>query len=419
MDAASQLVLKKRIESVQPLLNERQRRIYLAAEAESLGWGGMGIVSELAGVDRDTVSAGRKDLLEMRGHPESLSGDNGQGKEPESAGRIRREGAGRKPIEEKQPGITAALVRLIEDACCGSPESTLIWTGKSTRKLAEELRKLNFIVSHAQVGKMLAREGFTLQANRKLKQCGESHPDRDAQFCHIRGTAERYMKDGRPVISVDCKKKENLGEFKNPGRDYAKKGEAEAVLDHDFLDLDKGKAVPYGTYDLAYNEGYVSVGVSSDTAQFAVSSIRCWWNEMGRERYPHAKELYITADGGGSNGVRSRLWKTELQKFADETGLTVEVSHFPPGTSKWNKIEHRMFCYITKNWRARPLVSLETVISLIAATTTVKGLKIRAGADLNVYKTGIKISDEELAKVNLEKNEFHGEWNYKILPNSA
>lgn len=412
--------LEKRIKTVVSLLDERQKRIYLAAEAESIGWGGMTEICKITGVDKNTLTAGRKELeLYRNGNGDTLNQykiENIKGCRKDGKKRIRQAGGGRKTIEEKQPGITDALLKLIDGNCYGNPENPLCWTTKSTRKLSEELKSEGYNISHAQVGKLLEKEGYTLQTNRKLKQSGKPHKDRDSQFKHINDTAINYMNDKQPVISVDCKKKEKIGEFANNGAEYSKKGEPIAVLDYDFYDPEKGKAVPYGTYDIANNEGFVSVGISHDTASFAVNAISSWWECMGKERFPNASKLFITADGGGSNGSRNRLWKTELQSFADKTGLIIEVSHFPPGTSKWNKIEHRLFSYISKNWRGRPLETLEIVVNLIASTTTKKGLKVNCKIDRNSYETGVKVSDEEMEKVNLIKNEFHGEWNYTIIP---
>ena len=414
-------ILKKRIQTVASMLDERQKRIYLAAEAESLGWGGKGIVSEIAGVDKNTLTAGQKDLNLFRKADrdgatfwvKDLEGTNGDGYV-----RVRSKGGGRKPIEEKQPGITQALLKLVDGSSYGNPENPLSWTTKSTRTLADELCKEGYSISHMKVKALLEQEGYTLQSNRKLEQVGNAHPGRNEQFEHINETSLQYMQQGQPVVSIDCKKKENIGKFANKGEEYAKSRNPVAVLDHDFYDREKGKAIPYGTYDVANNEGFVNVGVSHDTASFAVNSIYAWWNEMGRERYPDATRLYITADGGGSNGSRNRLWKVELQSFADRTGLSVEVSHFPPGTSKWNKIEHRLFSYISKNWRGRPLETLEIIVNLIESTTTSKGLKVKCGVDRTDYETGKKVSDAELSEVNIVRNDFHGEWNYIIFPNN-
>ena len=327
-------VLKKRIQTVIAILDERQKRIYLAAEAESLGWGGKGIVSDIAGVDKNTLTAGQKDLDRLHegssdGNTISVTGKN----DTNNTGhlRVRNTGGGRKTIEDKQPGITRSLLELVDGSSYGNPEKPLSWTTKSARNLANELNKKGYQISHTKVKTLLEQEGYTLQSNRKMEQVGKAHEDRNEQFTHINKTCASYMAEGQPVISIDCKKKENIGNFANKGREYAKKGSPIKVLDHDFYDPKKGKAIPYGAYDIANNEGFVNVGVSHDTAGFAVNSIRAWWNEMGKGRYPDATKLYITADGGGSNGSRNRLWKVELQAFANETGLSIEVSHFPPG----------------------------------------------------------------------------------------
>ena len=424
--------LKRRIDTVTSILDERQKRIYLAAEAEALGWGGMTMIARLAGVDKDTLTAGKIALAEERNKvaiPEPSLDETAESKkkhqEWKKAQRIipgnvtdgmrrqRKAGGGRKSIEETQPGITEALLNLVKDESYGNPENPLQWTLKSSRILADELNARGWKISHAKVGELLAEEGFTLQQNRKLNQVGKEHEDRDAQFRHISDTVLTYQAEGLPAISIDCKKKELIGNYKNGGVEYAPSYEPVKVNDHDW---GKQKAAPYGVYDLSANEGFVNVGISSDTAQFAVQSIRCWWNEMGKERYPDAKGLYITADGGGSNGTRCKLWKTELQKLSTETGLTIEVSHYPPGTSKWNKIEHRMFSWITLNWRARPLKTLEIIVNLIGSTTNKKGLVIKCKADTNEYKTKIPVSDEELENVHIRRNGFHGEWNYTIYP---
>ncbi len=395
-----------KIKKILPFLNEAQKRLYLASEAETLGHGGISAISEAVGVSRMTITTGMKELNE--GKYEGVPGEKGQ--------RIRKEGAGRKSIEETQPGIREALDGLMDSSTFGSPQSLLLWTTKSLRNLEEELKKKGFSVGYRKIGYLLKDMGYSLHLNQKMDQVGARHPDRNEQFEHINNTALDYTQKGLPVISIDCKKKENIGNFKNAGAEYAPKGEPVRVLDHDFPLPELGKAAPYGVYDVGDNEGMVSVGVSHDTAQFAVNSIRTWWQEMGMVRYPDAKRLLITCDGGGSNGSRNRLWKVELQKFSDETGLEVEVCHFPPGTSKWNKIEHRMFSQITKNWRARPLVSLEVIVNLIAVTTTDAGLVVKCKPDMNEYEKGIKVTDEELAGVNLKGHDFHPEWNYIVSP---
>ena len=410
--------ITNRIQTVITLLDERQKRIYLAAEAESLGRGGMGIVSKIAGVNKNTMTAGKNDLEAMRSGTIQIKDTSDSSTPDKVTSRTRKQGGGRKPIMETQPGIVEALLKLVDGATYGNPENPLSWTTKSTRKLADELSREGFSVSYVTVRQLLEQEGYSLQSNSKMKQVGKEHEDRDAQFQHINDTSADYISKGEPVVSVDCKKKENLGEFANKGAEYRKKGDPLKVLDHDFFDKEAGKAIPYGTYDVANNEGYVNVGISHDTASFAVNSIYTWWTEMGYERYPNASMLYITADGGGSNGSRNRLWKTELQNFADKTGLAIEVSHFPPGTSKWNKIEHRLFSFISKNWRGRPLETLEIVVNLISSTTTKSGLTIGCGIDTTQYETGLKVTDEELRNVRLVPNEFHGEWNYIILPHS-
>lgn len=395
-----------RINKMLPYLDEHQKRVYLAAESESLGRGGITRISELTGVHRNTISAGMKELNDDVVIKTKKDGNL----------RVRNEGGGRKSIVEKQPEIKEALRKLVENSCFGNPENPLLWTTKSLRKLAQELKEEGFKISYVTVGKILEQMGFSLQINQKMKQSGKGSPDRDKQFKHINETVIEYTENDNPVISIDCKKKENIGNFKNNGAEYAPKKEPIKVLDHDFPLSENGKAIPYGVYDVIYNEGYVNVGISKDTAKFAVQSIRTWWNEMGKKRFPNADRIYITADGGGSNGSRCKLWKTELQMFADEIGITIEVSHFPPGTSKWNKIEHRMFSQISKNWRGRPLETLSIIVNLIASTTTKTGLKIKCGVDNSKYETGIKVSDEEMKNLNIILNNFHGEWNYIISP---
>ena len=394
----------QRINKILPMLNEAQKRMYLASEAEALGHGGITEISRISGVSRVTITAGINDL--KQGRNTAVPG--------ESQSPIRKEGAGRKPIEVTQPGIREALESLMESSTFGDPQGPLLWTTKSLRNLQNELQEKGFDIKYRKIGYLLKDMGYSLQINQKMNQVGDQHPDRDAQFRHINDTAASFLGQGYPVISIDCKKKENIGNFKNGGAEYAPKKNPVKVLDHDFPLPGLGKAAPYGVYDIGANEGYVSVGISADTAQFAINSIRSWWNEMGRERYPDTSCLLITADGGGSNGSRNRLWKTELQKFADESQLDITVNHFPPGTSKWNKIEHRLFSQITKNWRGRPLESLEIIVNLIASTTTDKGLIVRCKPDETEYQKGIKVSDEELEAVNLVGDEFHPNWNYTI-----
>ena len=338
-----------------------------------------------------------------------------QGKTLVDTDRIRKKGGGRKKNSEEDTSLMKDLKNLLELSSRGDPESPLQWTSKSTRHIAEVLNTERHRISHVTVSKELALLGYSLQSNRKTDE-GGTHPDRDAQFQYIYTKTKQFQQNNHPVISVDTKKKENIGNFKNNGQEYHTKGTPTKVNVYDFIDKEKGKVSPYGIYDLDKNKGWVSVGISSDTATFAVNSIRSWWNQMGKEVYPHAKEIYINADGGGSNGYRVRLWKTELQELATELNITIHVSHFPPGTSKWNKIEHRMFSFISKNWRGRPLIDRATVVNLIGNTTTTTGLTIKAVLDEAVYEKGIKVSDEELGAVKLERDDFHQEWNYMIAP---
>ena len=391
-------VIEARIATVLPFLDERQSRIYLAAEAKSIGWGGVSKIARLSRVSRRTIAKGE---------------ENGQA--PPLANRVRKTGGGRKKSTANQPELLSKIELLVAPHTMGNPMNPLVWTSKSVRKITDELAALHVKVCHEVVRQCLKLLGFSLQANKKTDE-GAKDEDRNEQFEYINQLAVSFMEQGNPVISVDCKKKELVGNFKNNGREWGAKKEPIAVKVYDFIDQDLGKAVPYGVYDLAENTGFVNVGISADTAEFAVQSIRLWWQQMGQELYPDARQLYITADGGGSNSTRGRLWKRELQRFSTETGLKIAVSHFPPGTSKWNKIEHRLFSYITKNWRAKPLTSVEVIVNLIANTTTKNGLKVQARKDDNTYAKGIKISDEELAKVNIEKSSFRGEWNYVISP---
>ena len=399
--------LEAKINMMLPLLNEKQRRIYLASEAIAIGRGGITKVSKASGVSRSVITAGVKDI--NSGNTKVLSED----------GPIRRKGAGRKPITETQPGIKEALDGLVCDSTFGDPMSPLLWTTKSIRNLADELVAKGFKIGYRKVAYLLEEMGYSLQVNKKMNQVGEEHPDRDEQFQYINEKVKAFQAAGCPVISIDCKKKELVGNFRNTGAEYAPKKHPVEVLDHDFPLPGLGKAAPYGVYDISANEGYVNVGISSDTAQFAVTSVRNWWNLMGIERYPSSKKLLITADGGGSNGSRNKLWKAELQNLANETGLEISVSHFPPGTSKWNKIEHRMFSQISKNWRGRPLESLRVIVNLIAATTTSTGLTIQCQLDLNHYPKGIKISDDVMASLNIAGDEFHSNWNYTIFPQNV
>ena len=395
---------EEKIKMMLPLLNEKQRRIYLASEAIAMGRGGITEVSRVSGISRSVITAGIKDIRECNADVLSIEAP------------IRRKGAGRKPITETQPGIKTALEKLVSDSTFGDPMSPLLWTTKSLRNLADELVSEGFQIGYRKVGYLLEEMGYSLQKNQKMNQVGEEHPDRNAQFNHINEKVKTFGAEEYPVISIDCKKKELVGNFQNVGQEYAPKKHPVKVSDHDFPLPELGKAAPYGIYDISANEGYVSVGISADTAQFAVASIRNWWYSMGIERYPNAPKLLITADGGGSNGSRNRLWKKELQNLANETGLEISVCHFPPGTSKWNKIEHRMFSQISKNWRGRPLESLMVIVNLIAATTTKNGLTIQCQLDLNQYPRGIKISDDELASINIVGDVFHPNWNYTISP---
>jgi transposase len=386
-----------------PEMDERLRRQWAAAEARELGWGGVSLVARATGLSRPTITAGMQEL------------DRPEAERTAQATRVRRPGGGRPPLTATDPGLLAALESLVEPVTRGDPESPLRWTCKSTRRLAEELARQDHRVGPRTVAALLHAAGYSLQANRKTRE-GSRHPDRNAQFEFINASVARFVLADQPAISVDTKKKELVGDFKNGGREWRPAGDPEEVRVHDFLDEDLGKAIPYGVYDMVHNQGWVSVGIDHDTARFAANSIRRWWCEMGQGRFPKARELLITADGGGSNGTRNRLWKVSLQDLADELGLTLLICHFPPGTSKWNKIEHRLFSFITQNWRGRPLVSLQAVVSLIAATTTKTGLIVKAALDTCHYDTAIKVSDEEMAGLRLQRHEFHGDWNYTISP---
>jgi len=380
-------------------LNERQLRLWAASEARRCGWGGIAAVARASGLSETTIRKGLRDLEA----------------EPLEGGRVRRRGGGRKRLTEKDATLLRDLERLVDADGRGDPQLPLKWTAKSARRLAEGLRELGHEVSARTVYRLLRRLGYSLQANAKTRE-GASHPDRDAQFRHINQQVGRALAQGRPAISVDTKKKELVGDFKAVGRELRPTGQPIPVRVHDFRDPELGKAIPYGVYDLAEDEGFVSVGITNDTAQFSVASIRGWWKHLGRERYPDTSELTITADCGGSNGYRTRLWKTELQQLADETGLEITVCHFPPGTSKWNKIEHRLFSFISQNWRGKPLVSHEVIVNLIGATSTRTGLDVYAQLDQREYPKGVKVTDEQLAAVNLQGHDFHPEWNYTIKP---
>lgn len=393
--------IKLRYAALCPVLDERGRRRFAAAEALTAGWGGIAAVSAATGIARSTIGYG---LRELRGDA------------PDSAvGGVRRKGAGRKPLTQTDPTLLSDLERLVDPQTRGDPMSPLKWTSKSLRNLAGALCAMGHNIGHDSVGALLKTLGYSLQGNRKTLE-GSSHVDRDAQFEHIAETVQAAITAGQPAISIDTKKKELVGDFKNGGREYRPAGSPEPVRVHDFIDPKLGRAAPYGVYDIADDKGWVSVGIDHDTAAFAVNTIRSWWMTMGRSRYPHAHTLTITADGGGSNGSRVRLWKLELQKLADELGLTIVVVHLPPGTSKWNKIEHRLFSFISRNWRGRPLTDYRTIVELIGATTSTAGLTVRCQLDENLYPAGIKVSDQEMANLNILRHEFHGEWNYTIKP---
>lgn len=403
-DAAVVQWVRDKYQALSAALNERSRRLWAATEARSLGRGGAAAVIAATGMSSATVYKGLGELDAAATGRETLPPD-----------RIRGPGGGRKRATEKQPGLAEALARLVEPTARGDPECPLRWTCKSTSKLAAELRRRGFQVGPRTVAKVLKEQDFSLQANRKTRE-GDSHPDRDAQFGYIHEQVLRFQRRGQPVISVDTKKKELVGDFKNAGREWRRHGRPEEVLVHDFPDPKVKKAIPYGVYDLARNEGWVSVGIDHDTARFAAATIKRWWRKMGRTRYPDAKDLLITADCGGSNSSRTRLWKVALQDLADDLGLRLTVCHFPPGTSKWNKIEHRMFCHITQNWRGRPLTNYAVIVQLIGKTTTTAGLQIRVELDEHTYPMKETVTDAQLASVRLRPAPFHGEWNYTIAP---
>ncbi len=396
-------IIRTKFLSLQPVMDERLTRLWAGAEAEAIGGGGIAIVEEATGMSRTTIRAGRDELR--------------AGVDPSDVVNSRRTGGGRPPIEETTPDIVPALEALVEPVTRGDPESPLRWTSKSTRKLAEELGQQGYRVSPQKVGQLLHANGYSLQATHKTLE-GASHPDRNEQFELINARVDAFQARGAPVISVDTKKKELVGDFKNAGREWHPEGEPVPVRVHDFINDALGKVIPYGIYDLARNVGWVNVGIDHDTPEFAVESIARWWRSMGKRAYPDAKELLITADGGGSNAARSRLWKLELQRFADRSNLAVSVSHFPPGTSKWNKIEHRLFCHITENWRGRPLVDHETVVQLIGSVRTTTGLTVKAKLDTRDYPIGIKVSNAEMNALQITHEPFHGEWNYTLHPRS-
>jgi len=394
--------LRKKYDSLAPALGERSRRLWAASEALAIGHGGIALIERATGISRSTVARG---IQEVRsGAQAELPPD-----------RSRRAGGGRRATVQKDTSLASDLDALVEPTASGNPESPLRWTSKSVRRLADELQSMGHIVSHRLVASLLSEAGYSLQANRKTRE-GSSHPDRDEQFRYIADLTNSQQQNGQPVISVDTKKKELVGDFKNPGREWRPKSDPEPVRVHDFLIPEQGKAIPYGVYDLKRNEGWVGVGIDHDTSAFAVNTIRRWWKVMGKPAYRKASELLITADAGGSNGHRVRLWKWEMQQLADETKLSITVCHFPPGTSKWNKIEHRLFSYIAMNWRGKPLSSLATIISLIGSTTTKAGLRVRSEIDETQYPKGIVITEEQMKSINIERHEFHGDWNYTIHP---
>ncbi len=394
--------LRQRFKTMRGVLNERTRRVWAGSEALSAGRGGIAAVQRVTGLSYLTIARGIREARSPSGLPED---------------RMRAEGAGRKPAESLDPGLTSALLRLVEPGTRGDPESPLRWTLKSTRRLAAELTSRGHPVGKSVVWEMLRGLDFSLQANRKTRE-GSRHPDRNAQFEHINARAAAALKAGLPVISVDTKKKELVGNFKNGGREWRPKGSPQDVKVHDFMidEPGKGRVSPYGVYDIANNVGWVCVGIHHDTAAFAVATIEHWWKKLGRPRYPKARSLMISADGGGSNGTRVRLWKWELQGFADRSGLSISVCHLPPGTSKWNKIEHRLFSFITQNWRGQPLESYATILKLIAATTTTTGLKVHSVLDTRAYPKGVEVTDEQMQQIRLEPDDLHGEWNYTITP---
>ena len=396
--------LSRKFDVLTRVLDERTRRLVAAAEASAIGHGGVTLVAQASGLSRGTVIRG---MAELKTAPKPARGQ-----------RIRRKGAGRKRTVDQDVTLKRDLEALVEPVTRGHPETPLRWTCKSVRQLAAELQRMGHQTSHRMVAELLHQMDYSLQANRKTVE-GSSHPDRDAQFQHISHKIREFQADHQPVISVDTKKKELVGDFKNSGRELRPKGDPEKVRVHDFVIPELGRAAPYGVYDVTQNAGWVSVGVDHDTAAFAAQSIRRWWESMGSGAYPQAAKLLITADSGGSNGARVRLWKLELQKLADETGLEISICHLPPGTSKWNKIEHRLFSLISQNWRGKPLVSHQVIVNLIAATTTKTGLRVRAEVDPGKYPKGVKVSDKEVASIRIERDQFHGEWNYAIFPRSV
>lgn len=400
--------LRERFRKLKGTMTERARRLFAATEASALGRGGVALVSRATGLARNTINVGLREMSELE-----------KGARPAlELTRSRRPGGGRKKTTDKDPTLVRDLRALVESTTRGDPESPLLWTARSLRHLVETLAKQGHETSPAMVARLLKDLGYSLQSNRKRLE-GAQHPDRNAQFEHLHETMRQRLEAGEPVVSVDTKKKELVGDFKNAGKELRKKGDPEDVRVYDFIDPEQGRAVPYGVYDLKKNEAWVSVGLSHDTSEFAVQAVRTWWHEMGESAYPQAKSLLITADGGGSNGYRVRLWKFELQTLANELGFPITVCHLPPGTSKWNKIEHRLFSFITQNWRGKPLVTHQVIVSLIAATTTKAGLRVRAHVDQRTYAKGRRISDKQMAEVHLEPCHFHGEWNYTIHPTNS
>lgn len=395
--------IQKKFKVIEPLLSERARRLWAGAEADAIGRGGVALVAAATGIAISTVRKGR---------------DEGRRGESLPPGRSRRAGGGRKRLEKKDPGLVAMLESLVSPVTRGDPESPLRWTLKSVRALARELTLANHPVGADKVCDLLRAAGYSLQANAKTKE-GDAHPDRNAQFEFINAKAEEFLARGLPVISVDAKKKESVAEHATPGREWELKGKPVQVVSHDYFDQDASQATPYGIYDIGKNLGFVNVGKDHNTPTFAARSVEKWWDRLGAELYPGARELFVTADAGGSNAPKSRVWKTKLQTLSDRTGLAIHVSHFPPGTSKWNKIEHRLFSFITMNWRGRPLATYETIVSLIAGTTTSKGLRVEAELDTDEYPVGLSASDHEMQSLHLERNAFHGEWNYTLRPRTA
>lgn len=405
----SKSVIRRKFQRISRSLDEKSRRLWCAAEALSIKKGGVAMVHAATNVSRKTIYSGIKELESKRGRKGKKQ------RRKKSDGRVRKSGGGAKTIASKMPVVLPLLEALIEPEAKGDPQSPLRWTNKGLRKLSSQLKKQGYNVSHTTVGNLLVKSGYSLQLNRKEKE-GKSVPDRNAQFQFINDQAKAFLEAGEPVISVDTKKKELIGEYKNGGREYRKKGDPVLVNVHDFPDKEEGKVAPYGVYDIGKNKGWVGVGITSDTAEFAVNTIRDWWRNMGKKEYFKPTKLMITADCGGSNGNRVKLWKWELQKLANEIDLDIHVCHFPPGTSKWNKIEHKMFSYITQNWRGVPLISQEAVVKLIGSTKTTKGLQIQAQIDYRTYCKGVKVDDQDFDGIAINRNQFHGEWNYIISP---